>query len=165
MVRDSFSAANKIKEIPKELFDEGYRFVSFDVESLFTSVPLNKTINIILDRIYNKKLLNTNIKKRTMKKLLKDCCTKNALTFDNVIYEQIDGVSMGSCLGLVLGNIIIIVDKLFKENVLKFYLRYMLILWLNSFHPNLKFTVDKIYDGMKHYLDIKIIDNENRHLL
>ena len=100
-----------------------------------------------------------------MKELLKDCCTKNALTFNNDIYEQIDGVSMGSCLGLVLGNIIIIVDKLFKENVLKFYLRYMLILWLNSFHPNLKFTVDKIYDGMKHYLDIKIIDNENRHLL
>ena len=27
VVRDSFSAANKITETPKELFDEGYRFV------------------------------------------------------------------------------------------------------------------------------------------
>ena len=72
MVRDSFSAANKIREIPKEIFDDGYRFVSFDVESLFKSVPLNKTINIILDCVYNKKLLNTNIKKQAMKKLLKD---------------------------------------------------------------------------------------------
>ena len=31
---------------------------------------------------------------------------------------------------------------------------------LNSFHPNLKFTVDKFDDDIVHYLDIKIIDNE-----
>ena len=73
MVKDSFTAANMIREIPKELYDQGYRFVSFDVESLFTSVPLSKAINIILDWIYNKKMLKTNINKRTMKKLLKDC--------------------------------------------------------------------------------------------
>ena len=126
VVRDSFSAANKIREIPKELFDEGYRFISFDVESLITSLSLNKTIKIILDRIYNKKLLNTIINKRTMKKLLKDCCTKNALTFNNVIYEQIAGVSMGSCLGAFLANIImteletVIFDKVSRENLLKF---------------------------------------------
>ena len=179
MVRDSLPAANKVREIPKELFDEGYRFVSFDVESLFTSVPLNKT-NIILDHIYNKKLLNTNIKKRTMKKLLKDCCSKNALTFNNVIYKQIDCVSMGSCLGPVLANIIVteletvIVDKLFRKNFLKFYISYMddtlalikesdintVLHKLNSFHLNLKFTVDKFDDGIVNYLDIKIIDNE-----
>ena len=68
MVKDSFTVANKIREIPKELLDHGYRFVSFDVELLFTLVPLSKTINIILDRIYNKKLLKTNIKKRTKTK-------------------------------------------------------------------------------------------------
>ena len=31
---------------------------------------------------------------------------------------------------------------------------------LNSFHPNFKFTVDKFDDGIVHYVDIKIIDNE-----
>ena len=46
------------------MFEEGYRFVSFNVESLSTNVPLNKTINIILDRIYRQKLLKTNLKKR-----------------------------------------------------------------------------------------------------
>ena len=115
-----------------------------------------------------------------MKKLLKGCCTKNALTFNNVIYEQIDSVSMGSCLGPVLANIImteletVIVDKLFEENLLNFYIRYMddtLVLIkesgintvlhkLNSFHPNLKFTVDEFDDGIVHYLDIMIIDNQ-----
>ena len=119
MVKDSFIAANKIREIPKELFDHGYRFVSFDVESLFTAVPVSKTINIILDWIYNKKLLKTNIKKRAMKIFLKDCCNKNAFSFNNTIDEEIDGVSIGSCLGLVLANIImteletVIFDTLF----------------------------------------------------
>ena len=179
MVKDSFTAAKKIREIPKELFDHGYRFASFDVESLFTSVLLSKTINIILDRKYNKKLLKTNIKKRAMKKLLKDCCTKNTFSFNNTIYEQIDGVSMGSCLGLVLANIImteletVIVDKLFAANLLTFYIRYVdynlalikesninVLKKLNSFHPSLTFTVDKFDDDIIHYLDIKIVDNE-----
>ena len=180
MVKDSFTVANKIREIPKELLDHGYRFVSFDVELLFTLVPLSKTINIILDRIYNKKLLKTNMKKRTMKKLLKDCCTKNAFSFNNTIYEQIDGVSMRSCLGPVLANIImteletVIVDKLFAANLLKFYIRYVddtlalikesgintVLKKLNSFHLILKFTVDKFDDGIAHYLDIKVVDNE-----
>ena len=169
-----------IREIPKESFDQGYRFVSFDVESLFTSIPLSKTINIILDRNYNKKLLETNIKKWTMKKLLKDCCTKSTFSFNNSIYEQIDGVSMGSCLGPVLANIImteletVIVDKLFAANSLKFYICYVdgtlalikesdvniVLNKLNSFHPSLKFIVEKCDDGIVHYSDIQIVYNE-----
>ena len=97
VVQDSFYAAKKIREIPKELFEDGYRFVSFDLESLFTSIPLSRTINMILDRIYKQNLLTANIKKCTLKKLLKGCCTQNAFIFSSVIYEQIDGVSMGSC--------------------------------------------------------------------
>ena len=121
------------------------------------------------------------MKKRTLKKLLKDCCTKNAFTFNNVIYEQTDGVSMGSCLGLTLANIIKteletkVVDSLFKDGLLKFYIRYVddtlalikesdiddVIGKLNSFHPSLNVTVDKFDDGVVHYLDLKIIDNES----
>ena len=48
-LKDSFDAANKIKSALSEIFENGYQFVSFDVESLFTNVPLNKAINIILD--------------------------------------------------------------------------------------------------------------------
>ena len=50
-LKDSLDAANKIKSVSSEMIEEGYQFVSFDVESLFTNVPLNKSINIILDRI------------------------------------------------------------------------------------------------------------------
>ena len=51
---DSFDAVSSIKNIPEHLFLDGYQFVSFDIESLFTNVPLTRTVNIVLDRIYNK---------------------------------------------------------------------------------------------------------------
>ena len=68
----------------------------------------------------------------------------------------------------------VIVDKLFKENLLKFYDRFVddtlalikesdiatVLLKLNIFHPSLKFTVDKFEDGIVHYLDTKTVDNE-----
>ena len=54
--------------------------VSFDVVSLplslqhhdvvFTIVPLEKTINIIIKRIYDKTEINTNIRKQEIKELL-----------------------------------------------------------------------------------------------
>ena len=126
-LKDSFDAVKRIRSIPPELFDEHYQFVSFDVQSLFTNVPVKKTTNITLDKVYNKKLINTNLKKRTMKKLLLDSCTKTALSYDNVLYEQCDGVSMGSFLGPVLANIIltefenVIVKPLIETSVRKFY--------------------------------------------
>ena len=130
-LKDSFDAVKRIRSIPPELFDNGYQFVSFDVQSLFTNVPVKKTINIILDRVYNKKLINTNLKKRTMKKLLLDSCTKTAFSFDNILYEQCNVVSMGSSLGPVLASIIltefenVIVKPLIETGVLKFYCRYV----------------------------------------
>ena len=40
IIRDSFDAANKIKSVPQEAFDDGYIFGSFDIESQLMNVPL-----------------------------------------------------------------------------------------------------------------------------
>ena len=61
IVNDSFDAAKKIQKIPRELFDSGYKFVSNDVISLFTNLPLAKTIDIILKRVYSENLVTTNL--------------------------------------------------------------------------------------------------------
>ena len=53
--------------------------------SLFTNVPLAKTIDIILKRAYSQNIGTTNLTKRTMKKLLKDECSKTAFTFNDKI--------------------------------------------------------------------------------
>ena len=60
--------------------------------SLYSRMCLSiKLINVILEQIYWQKLLKANSKKRTMKKLLLDSCTKTAFSY-NVIYQQCDGV-------------------------------------------------------------------------
>ena len=65
---DSFDAVTNINNIPRHLFQEGYQFISFDVEALFTNVPLRQTVDIILDRIYKDELITTTFKKCTIKK-------------------------------------------------------------------------------------------------
>ena len=178
-VKDSFEAVNKIRNIPPELFEQGYSYVSFDVESLFTSVPLKRTVNIILDRIYKEKLVDTKLRKSTLKKLILDTCQKTTFSFHGKLYEQVDGVSMGSSLGPVSANVIMtelekaVVKKLIDEGTIKFYIRYVddtlllvknedvqrVLACFNSFDKNLKFTVDE-FESKVHFLDIAIDKNE-----
>ena len=114
-----------------------------------------------------------------MKKLLLDSCIKTAFSYDNMIYQQSDGVSMGSSLAPVLANIIltefekVVVMPLMKNGILKLYCRYvddLLVLFkddqtdkilkaFNSFHNNLRFSVDKFENEDVHFLDLKIINN------
>ena len=112
-LKDSFEAANRIQDIPSSLFVNRYKYMSFDVESLFTNVPIKKTICIILTRIYNDHTISTNLKK-----LILDTCTKTAFSFNNIIYEQKEGVSMGSSLGPIMANIIMteLEDKVIKPH-------------------------------------------------
>jgi len=179
-VKDSFEVSHRILNIPKELYETGYRFVSFDVQSLFTNVPLSKTIDVIMRRIYKENLVPTGLKRHTLKKLIKDTCTKTPFSANGCLYQQIDGVSMGSSLGPVLANIILtelelsIVDKLSKDGVIKFYVRYVddtLVLCkeqdfqyiqdrLNSFHKSLVFTREEFADNDSiHFLDISLANS------
>ena len=82
--------------------------ISFDVKSLFTNVPLEETIDIILNKIYDEKKIETNIPRNIMKDLLYLCTKHVHFTFGGKIYIQIDGVAMGSPLGPVLANIFMI---------------------------------------------------------
>ena len=95
-------------------------------------------------------------------KLILDTCQKTAFTFNNIIYKEKYGLSMGASLGPVLANIImkeceqIIADNLVKEGTIKFCIRYVddtlllvkrqdvdkVLKVINGFDQNLKFTVD-----------------------
>ena len=93
----------KSKEVPN-----GYQMVSFDVKSLFTNVPLDRTIDTVLRRIYDKHELQMSIARSPMKELL-ILCTKNVhFTLDNVIKVQNNGMAMGSPLGPVLSDIFMV---------------------------------------------------------
>ncbi|XP_066926566.1 uncharacterized protein [Clytia hemisphaerica] len=66
-LKDSFETTTRIRNIPNELFEQGYVLVSFDVVSLFTNVPLQRTIKIILDRVYKDEEIATTLKRSTLK--------------------------------------------------------------------------------------------------
>ena len=73
--------------------------MSFDAVSLFTNVLLEEAINIIIEIIYDKNEINTNIPKQEIKELLY-FCTKNAhFTLNSKTYVHIYGVPTGHCFG------------------------------------------------------------------
>ena len=127
---------------------------------------MKKTVNIILKRVYSNNQIEISLFNRTLKKLILDSCTKTTFSFNNQLYEQADGVSMGSSLGPVLVNIILtkfenkLVSDLVQSGIIKFYRRYVgdtLLLikpcditsvfsTFDSFDKNQKFTVDNFSD-------------------
>ena len=178
-LKDSFDAAERIRNIPPDDLENDFQFVSFDVVSLFTNVPLKRTLNLILDRVYKDKQIETTMKKATLKKLLLDTCTKTAFSFNGQLYEQTDGVSMGGSLGPLLANIIMVeleakvIRPLIEDGTIRFYTRFvddtLLLLKeddiervkaeLERFDSNLKFTYDKFETEIPHFLDIEITSN------
>ena len=69
------STKDFIEKINNVKAADGHQLISFDVKSLFTNVLLQKTIDIIVKRIYENKEINTSISKKDMKDML-ILCTK-----------------------------------------------------------------------------------------
>ena len=80
--------------------------VSFDVQSLFTNVPLSETIQICLDRLYRSDNITApSLPEHVLKNLIELCVQDNTFVFNGRVYYQIDGVAMGNALGPILANI------------------------------------------------------------
>ena len=69
--------------------------VSYDVCSLFTSIPLQETIEIAVELIFEN---NPQLKvmKHELKQLFNFATSGTHFVFNGSFYDQIDGVSMGS---------------------------------------------------------------------
>ena len=103
--------------------------VSYDVTSLFTNIPLQETIDIATNLIFNHNS-NLNITKKELKKLFLFATSQTHFIFNSTFYNQIDGVALGSPLAPVLANIFMCFyeSKWLNEynlNKPKFYLRYV----------------------------------------
>ena len=134
--------------------------VSFDVVSLFTNVPLNLTINLIADHLYQSNS-KPPFDKCVFKKLM-TIATSGIFMYKGKFYRQIDGVTMGSPLGPTLANFCLayfesklLNDKCNRSCSPALYLRYVddifcvfrsntphltFLAKLNNIHANLKFT-------------------------
>ena len=77
---------------------------SLDIESLFTNIPLDETIENCINNLFANNDTVQNFIKEDLKELLKFASYESFFTFDNEYYSQLDGVAMGSPLGPTLAN-------------------------------------------------------------
>ena len=98
--KDTFSFASQIKNANLSKIC----LVSCNVTSLFTNIPLQETIDIAINFIFNHNP-NLNITKKELKKLFLLPASQTHFIFNTKFYNQIDGVAMGSPLAPVLANI------------------------------------------------------------
>ena len=89
------------KLLPLQLDEED---VSFDIENLFTNIPIEDTIKYISDQIYIKNKLPQIFEKKVFEKLLNKVTRENRFSVNGKLYKQVDGVTIGGPLSVVFAN-------------------------------------------------------------
>ena len=151
---------------------------SLDVDSLFTNIPLDETIEICINELFKDKDKIDGLSKQQMKKLLTHATKMSFFIFDNKFYLQKDGVSMGSPLGPTLANAFLCFyeRKWLEEAPMEcrptYYKRYVddiFVLfdsveqvekfqkYLNSKHQNITFTFEIEKNNSLPFLDVDVI--------
>ncbi|CAF1562230.1 unnamed protein product [Adineta ricciae] len=140
IIKDTFTFVDELRSLK---FDNSrIKLISFDITSLFTNVPLNRTIQIILDKMYGSEHTCTysSLKRDDwcrlcknryeMKYLLETSTKETEFIFNNKIYSQINGIAMGSPLGPLFADIYVnyLEERLWprlKRNGLLYWRRYV----------------------------------------
>ena len=179
-VSDSFTFA---KEINSTKLDKSSFLCSFDIKSLFTNVPLEETINICADTLYNDPTIEPPpFNREEFITLIKFATMDIEFSFDEVMYRQIEGIGMGNPLGSILSNIFVGYQEslLFSQtDPPKGYRRYvddtfaifqskgeclLFLEKLNKMHPSLEFTCEFESDNSLPFLDVLVQKSNERFI-
>ena len=137
-------------------------FVSYHVAALFTNVPLDEAINILANRAFTDDWVNK---------------TYGLFQFDMQLFEQTDGVAMGSPLGPLMANVFIchLEEQLARDGLMPLLYRRCVddtivrmpdtdtaiefLTTLNGLDSSLTFTMELPENGMIPFIGIEIIKN------
>ena len=179
-VKDTFTFAEDVRTQNSAFF-----MSSFDVDSLFTNIPLNETIEICCDELFRSRNNVSGLSKEQFRILLELATKESFILFNGQYYKQIDGVAMGSPLGPTLANIFLChhennwLDNCSNEFKPLYFKRYvddvfclfrdeqhvqLFLDYMNSRHPNMTFTFENEVDNSLPFLDVKVI-RSNQHFV
>ena len=177
-IKYSFNFAEEIVEQQHDLF-----MGSLDVDSLFTTTPLEETTEIRTNELFKESEAVEDLSKTEFKELLSLVTKDSRFIFNGTLYKQINGVDIGSPLVLNLANVLLVcheknwvehcsveyrplyyrryVDDIFvlfnsAEHLKRFYS------YLNSRHLNISLIVENEKDNRMPFLDINIIREKDK---
>ncbi|CAF1146977.1 unnamed protein product, partial [Didymodactylos carnosus] len=116
-IKDTFDFIKLTKTFNTQYSEK--QMVSFDIQNLYTQIPIAQTIQIILSKMYphitqnhqcQKQVHSTKhfcpncLNRETLKTLLEMATTQSHFLFNNQLYEQIDGLFMGSPLAAIMAD-------------------------------------------------------------
>ena len=156
--------------------------MSYDVKALFTSVPIQPSLDIITKLLEKDPSLpnRTNMNIRQINSLLEFCLRSTHFTFQNKHYEQIEGTTMGSPISPTVANLYMedleskaiqsaphppafwkrFVDDTFV--IIKSFHKQEFLDHINSIDTNIQFTSEESReDGSVPFLDMLIIPQED----
>lgn len=180
-IKNSIDLVSKLSSltVPPNSF-----LVSFDVANLFPSVPLDQTLSLVRELLFDSTLRDADAD--NLFRLLCLCARQNYFIFNQNIYLQTSGLSMGSPLSPLLAEIFmswletshISTSQLFKTHVL-YWFRYVddiiclfrgdesdlarFLSFINSLHDNITFTVELSKNNTIPFLDLMISVVDSKH--
>ena len=86
-------------------YSDDYEDVSYDVKSLFTSIPFIKTIDYIIHKKYTKKFIEPMCKKSIFKKLLIKLTRQCTFSVNNWLIKETDGCPSDGPISVVFADI------------------------------------------------------------
>ena len=171
-----------IEQIKDVRLKDGESIMSYDVTSLFTSVPIKPTLEIIQQRLTEDPDLHnrTSMNIQQIINLLEFCLNSTSFMFQGQFYQQMEGAAMGSPLSPIIANIFMehfekqalesaphppslwrrFVDDTFV--ILETSHKEEFFHHLNSLDSHIKFTVENTRDdGSIPFLDTLITPNND----
>ena len=99
-IRDSFTFAEELQS-----FDSKLVMARFYIQSLFTNIPLQETIELCVENLFKGRTHVDNLSKDCFRELLTSIMSESLILFNQELYKQHDGVAVGSPLGPELANV------------------------------------------------------------
>uniref|UniRef100_A0AAR5QIB8 Reverse transcriptase domain-containing protein n=2 Tax=Dendroctonus ponderosae TaxID=77166 RepID=A0AAR5QIB8_DENPD len=160
-----------IKTIQDLILDPTDMLVSFDVESLFTKVPVDESIELVAE-LFEESTTN----------LFKACLKGSYFLWNGYYYEQKEGVAIGSLLSPVVANLFMekfeetaLITAPLKPTIWYRYVDDTFVIWrhgrknldifldhLHKQHPDIQFTVEVEQNYQLAFLDVLVPRQGNR---